>query len=195
MYLACTARARSLTGALFGAAAALCVAGVIFDQLRDDPDTPHFRDVVSILPVPLSATQAPVDDWSPDPVTPPAGFEAVDLASLEPEARAAADAVLASQYGRVIVTFVERASFKDLMCGRQPYHVKDVPVWAVGIYVVRWPVMSGAVVGATMPPPPPRNQLVILDQSNLVSLQTFAPWPLDRAPGSQCDPPPAPAAP
>jgi hypothetical protein len=112
----------------------------------------------------------------------------IDLSSLSPAARAAAEVAVAPGHGyTAVVTSVTLESYRDLMCGRQPYAVADVPVWAVALFITSrlpYPIPNGYT-----PPDPatlPKTMLWIIDASNYVSLQTFSPWPIDRAPGSNC---------
>jgi len=121
---------------------------------------------------------------TPTPGTTVAGL---DLNSLSPEARRAAEVAIAPGHGfTAVATAVSLESYRDLMCGRQPYAVPDVPVWAVAIRIAsRMPISIPP--GATVTPWPPADTMLwIIDASNYVSLQTFSPWPIDRAPGSNC---------
>ncbi|HEY5475827.1 MAG TPA: hypothetical protein VIK11_03835 [Tepidiformaceae bacterium] len=137
---------------------------------------------------PSEATAASAGPTTLPSLTPGPTPVGLDLSSLSPEARKAAEVAVAPGHGyTAVVTAVTLESYRDLMCGRQPYAAEDVAVWAVALFITSrppYPIPKGYT-----PPDPatlPKTMLWIIDASTYTSLQTFSPWPIDRAPGSKC---------
>jgi len=114
----------------------------------------------------------------------------VDFDRLRGDAHRAAEVALALAPGRgftAVIVSVSEESYRDLMCGRQSFAVEDRPVWAVALLIVSRRV-SSPPPGVTPEDPAtlPTTMLFIIDAATFDSLQTFSPWPLARAPGSNC---------